>query len=128
MKFCTVVNCMDGRVQRSVLEYMLDRFDVPYVDTITAPGPNGILHRQVDDVAVAAILNCVNVSVNKHHTVGIAMVGHYDCAGNPGDKDHQNADTRGAVRFLRSRYPDTPVVGLYVNESWRVEEVEVPDA
>lgn len=128
MKYCTVVNCMDGRVQRSVLDYMMDRFDVPYVDTITAPGPNGILHRQMDGAAVRAILSCVDVSVNKHHTVGIAVVGHYDCAGNPGDGEHQNMDTRGAVRSLRSQYPNTPIVGLYVNERWRVEELEVADS
>jgi len=125
-KFCTAINCMDGRVQRSVLEYMMERFDVPYVDTITAPGPNGVLSRQVDKGAVQAILNCVGVSVNKHNTVGIAVVGHYDCAGNPGDEAHQNADTRDAVRFLRAIYPERNIIGLYVNDQWIAEEIEVP--
>jgi len=119
---------MDGRVQRSVLEYLMDRFDVPYVDMITAPGPNGILSRQEDGNAVQAILKCLEVSVNKHDTVGIAVVGHYDCAGNPGDEDHQNTDTRGAMRFLRAKYPDRNVIGLYVNDVWRVEEIDVSDA
>ncbi len=117
---------MDGRVQRSVLEYMIKRFDVPYVDTITAPGPNGILSKRVDENAVHAILNCVSVSVNKHDTVGIAVVGHYDCAGNPGDEAHQNGDTRDAVRFLRASYPDRNIIGLYVNDQWIAEEIEVP--
>lgn len=127
MKYCTAVNCMDGRVQRSVLEYMMERFDAPYVDTITAPGPNGILSRQQDRNAVQAILKCLEVSVHKHDTVGIAVVGHYDCAGNPGDKNHQNTDTRAAVCFLRSTYPQRTVIGLYVNDTWRVEEIEVSD-
>lgn len=125
MKYCTAVNCMDGRVQRPVLDYLMERFGVPYVDMITEPGPNGILHRQDDETLVASILGRINVSVNKHHTVGIAVVGHYDCAGNPGDKDHQNTDTGGAVRFLRTKYPDTPVIGLWVGETWSVEEIEI---
>jgi len=126
MNFCTVINCMDGRVQRSVLAYMLDRYGVPYVDTITAPGPNGILARREDETALASILRCVDVSIHKHHTVGIAVVGHYDCAGNPGDKDYQNADTRSAVRYLRSMYPEQKIVGLWVDDTWTVEEIEVP--
>ena len=127
MSFCTVINCMDGRVQRSVLEYMMERFDAPYVDTITASGPNGILSRQEDVHAVRAILECLEVSVHKHDTVGIAIVGHYDCGGNPGDEDHQNRDTRSAVRFLQAKYADRDVIGLYVNDTWRVEEIEVSD-
>ncbi|MFC2082532.1 carbonic anhydrase [Candidatus Bipolaricaulota bacterium] len=125
MKYCTVINCMDGRVQRPVLEHLMDRFDVPYVDTITAPGPNSILSRQEDGNAVQSILKCLEVSVHKHDTVSIAVVGHYDCAGNPGDRDHQNDDTRGAVRFLRDTYPDTPIIGLYVNETGSVEEIDI---
>jgi len=125
MKYCTAVNCMDGRVQLPVLDYLMERFGVPYVDMITEPGPNGILHRQDDETLVASILRRIDVSVDKHHTVGIAVIGHYDCAGNPGDKDHQNIDTRGAVRFLRTKYPETLVIGLWIDETWTVEEIEV---
>lgn len=128
MKYCTAVNCMDGRVQRSVLEYMMDRFDTPCVDTITAPGPNGILSRQEDEHAMQSILKCLDVSVNKHDTVGIAVVGHYDCAGNPGNEDYQNTDTRGAVRFLRAKYPERNVIGVYVNDAWQVEEIDISDS
>ncbi len=127
MKYCTVINCMDGRVQRPVLDYMTHRFDVLSVDTITAAGPNGILNRGADEDSVQFLLRCVDVSVNKHNTGHIAVVGHYDCAGNPGDRDHQNENTRGAVRFLRDHYPDTPVIGLYINETWVVEEIDVSD-
>ena len=125
MKYCTAVNCMDGRVQLPVLDHLMERFGVPYVDMITEPGPNGILHRQDDETLVASILRRINVSVNKHHSVGIAVVGHYDCAGNPGDKDHQNRDTHGAVQFLRTKYPDTPIIGLWIGETWSVEEIKI---
>lgn len=125
MAFCTVIDCMDGRVQRSVFDFMTTRFSVPYVDTITAPGPNGILSRRDDEQAVASLLRCVEVSIQKHNTVGIAVVGHHDCAGNPGDRRHQDADTREAVLFLRTKYPETPIIGLWVDGSMTVEEIRV---
>ncbi len=126
MNFCTVIDCMDGRVQRSVLDFMTERFGVPYVDTITAPGPNGVLSRQADEQALHSILRCIEVSVQKHRTVGIAVVGHHDCAGNPGDRKHQDGDTRAAVRYLRDRFPHTTVIGLWVDETQSVEEIDVP--
>ena len=42
MSFCTVVNCMDGRVQLPVIRYLQERFEVPYVDSITEVGPSGV--------------------------------------------------------------------------------------
>ena len=43
MKFCTAVNCMDGRVQLPVISYMMDRFGADCVDVISEPGPNRII-------------------------------------------------------------------------------------
>jgi len=43
MRFCTVINCIDGRIQLPVIEYLKIRFNVEYVDTITEAGPNLIL-------------------------------------------------------------------------------------
>jgi len=127
MTFCTVVNCIDGRVQQPALDYLTKRFAVTCVDAITEPGPNGILNRRNDAATVASILRRIDVSVSEHSSVGIAVVGHYDCAGNPGDKDHQDADTRAAVRFLRARYPNTSIIGLWIGKTWAAEEIEVPD-
>jgi len=126
MSFYTVVNCMDGRVQRPALDYLTERFGVEYLDTITEPGPNGILYRRDDPATIDSILRRIDVSVGQHGSIGVAVVGHYDCTGNPGDKAHQNRDTTGAVRFLRERYPDVPIIGLWIDETWSVEEIDIP--
>ena len=39
MNFCTVINCMYGRVQLPVNKYLQKRFNVEFVDTITEAGP-----------------------------------------------------------------------------------------
>ena len=123
MKFCAAINCTDGRVQEPVSVYLRRRFGATYVDTITEPGPNRILAESAPDERVAAILERVAVSVEKHGSAGIAVVGHHDCAGNPADKAEQLVHTRHAVEFLKGRYPDIDIIGLWVNEAWQVEEL-----
>ncbi len=70
--FCTVVSCLDGRVQLPVIRYLQRRCNVAYVDTITEPAPNLILARQEDRDVVQSILRRGRISVEKHTSVGIA--------------------------------------------------------
>jgi len=85
-KFATAINCMDGRTQMQVNRYLRDFFSVDVVDTVTEPGPDGILASQTDPVLVDSILKRVAISVDQHGSQGIAVVGHHDCAGNPVEK------------------------------------------
>ncbi len=125
MSYYTVVNCMDGRVQRPALDYLTERFGADYIDSITESGANGVLARREDPALVDSILRKVTLSIKKHQTIGIAVAGHHDCAGNPGDKEHQNRDTTEAIRFLHERFPDTPLIGLWIDEQWTCEEINV---
>ena len=121
--FCTVVNCMDGRIQLPVIHFMQDRCNVRYVDMITEPGPNLILAEQENNSAVDSILKRVDISVNKHKSKAIAIVGHFDCAGNPATYEEQLVHLEKSFAFLSSRYPDLKVIALWVDEEWKVREV-----
>ena len=126
MSFCTAVNCMDGRVQLPVTAFLRERFGVDYVDMITEPGPNRVLARQTHFSLIESVLDRVRISVERHHSVGIAIVGHHDCAGNPGGEAEQTADTIAAVKYLRkrcARYGDIAVIGLWVDENGSVSEI-----
>jgi hypothetical protein len=101
----------------------MERFDVEHVDSITEAGPNRVLSEQKNDATVQSILGRVNISVEKHHSVGIAVVGHHDCAGNPAPKANQIADIRDAIRFLRQQFENMEVIGLWVDEDWEVHEI-----
>ncbi len=123
MSFCTAVNCMDGRVQLPVIQYLRKRFNVKYVDTISEPGPNAILAKRTDISVVESINRRVRISIEKHESVGIAVVGHFDCAGNPADQGQQTEHTRAAVRYLHEMFTGIPVIGLWVNEAGEVSEI-----
>jgi hypothetical protein len=114
---------MDGRVQLPVIAYLKKRFQVDYVDVVSEPGPNGILAKQTDLNLVKSILNRVDISVQNHGSVGIAIIGHHDCAGNPAGKEEQFSHIHDAVEFVRSRFAHLEILGLWVNENWKVEEV-----
>ena len=123
MSFCTAVNCMDGRVQLPVIRYLRDRFNAEYVDSITEPGPNLILAKRTDEDLVQSILRRVRISVERHSSVGIALAGHHECAGNPATRQEQKQHLIAGIEFLRRQYPNIPIIGLWVDEKWRVHEV-----
>ena len=124
MRFCTVINCMDGRVQLPVIQYLQKRFDVKYVDSITEAGPNLILAKQNNTALVQAILVRLNISIDKHNSVGIAIVGHQDCAGNSAPYEEQIRHIRESVQFLRSQHENTEVIGLWIDSDFEVHEID----
>ena len=55
-KFATAINCMDGRVQLPVINYLKDQYKIDYVDMITEPGPIKILSELKDNKLVESII------------------------------------------------------------------------
>jgi carbonic anhydrase len=123
MSFCTVINCMDGRTQLPVNEYLRGQLNVDYVDTITEAGPVLILAEQQGSQEAKSILERANISVNKHGSKTIAIVAHYDCTGNPADKDKQLSQLKNATQWLSEKYPDVKILGLWVDSDWAVSEL-----
>lgn len=124
MEFCTVVNCMDGRVQIPVINYLKERFNAQYVDSITEPGPNYLLAEQSDFSLLHSIQTRLDISVNNHYSKAIAIVGHHDCAGNPRPTDQQMVHLAKSKKWLKDKYPSVEVIGLWVDEHWTVTEIE----
>ena len=121
--FCTVINCIDGRVQIPVINYLKDRFNVEYVDCVTEAGPNRIVGGGSNELLLASIIDRVKISVTHHNSVGLAIVAHHDCAGNPTSKTEQLEDLEFGVKYLTEQFGEIPVIGLWVDEKWEVSEV-----
>lgn len=115
---------MDGRTQLPVIEYMKRKFGVDYVDMITEPGPIRFLAENQDEAVVNSIRRRVEISVVKHGSKYIGVVGHHDCAGNPVDKERQLKQISESIKTIQSWKFKVDVIGLWVDEHWRVNEVK----
>ena len=121
-QFVTAINCMDGRVQLPVIEWLKKEYNAEFVDMITEPGPNKILSDNTDNILVGSIKNRVDISVNKHLSGIISIIGHYDCAGNPTAKAEQVIQIESAIKTIKLWGFQVPVIGLWVDDNWKVEK------
>ena len=124
MRFCSAINCMDGRVQLPVIRYLQKRFNVDYVDSITEAGPNLILSEAKNTSSTQAIFERLKISVENHHSAGVAIVGHHDCAGNPASENDQIVHIKKAIQLIRQHYENIEVIGLWVDKNWDVHEID----
>jgi len=122
-KFGTAINCIDGRTQEPVIDFMKQKYGIDGVDMVTFPGVDGVLSSIGNFNTIALIRNAVSISIEKHGSRIIAVVGHFDCAGNPGNREHHYAHIRKAVQQVSSWNFDAKIVGFYVNDKWQIEEV-----
>ena len=114
---------MDGRTQLPVIEYLKTKFNAEFVDLITEAGPIKYLSEQDNEIILNSIYERIDISINKHFSKIIAVVGHQDCARNPLSKMEQIKQINNSIYLLRLKYRDCKIVGLYVNEIWEVEEI-----
>ena len=122
-KFGTAINCFDGRTQEPVIDFMKQKYGIDGVDMVTFPGVDGVASSLGNFNTIALIRNAVSISIEKHGSRIIAVVGHFDCAGNPGNREHHYAHIGKAVQQVSSWNFDAEIVGLYVNDKWQIEEV-----
>jgi len=121
--FCTVISCMDGRIQLPVNAYLQRHFGTPFVDTVTEAGPVGLLAHHPDSPLVESIFKRVEISLQAHASQGLAVAAHYDCAGNPVPDEVQRQQLLAVQAHLAQRYPEVEVIALWVGADWQVHPI-----
>jgi len=119
--FGTAINCMDGRTQLPVNEYLRGHYKLDYIDTVTEPGPVKILAE--NQAGTASIQNRVKISVEAHGSKLIAVVAHHDCAGNPVPNELQLEQLELALKTVHSWNYEVQCIALWVDENWQVSPV-----
>jgi hypothetical protein len=122
MSFCTAISCIDGRIQLPVIAYLQNRFGVDYVDNVTEAGPVGILSGSYESTDAVSIFKRIEVSVQAHASLGIAIVAHHDCAGNSISDSEQIQQIYKCLKILSNQFSQLEVIGLWLDESWKVHE------
>src|SRR5688572_24572142 len=113
----TCLNCMDGRVQLPVINWIKENYAVDFVDVITEAGMDKVLSEQED---IGEVLRSIAISVNINKSGKLFVVGHFDCRGNPADEETHRRQIAKAAKRLKSHWAKHEIVGLWVNEDWQV--------
>ena len=121
-KFATVINCMDGRVQDPVNSWMKKTTGADYIDVITEAGPDRIMASTA--TASRLILQRILISRDKHGSKDLAVVAHYDCAGNPVAYEKHLTHLKRAAKIMSTWDLGMRIMMLWVDKNWEVELVE----
>lgn len=117
--FATVINCMDGRVQEPVTQWLKARTGATYIDVITEAGPDRIMASTA--TASRLILKRILISRDKHNSSSLALVAHADCAGNPVSKEKHIQHLKQSAKIIETWNLGMDILLLWVNENWEVE-------
>lgn len=130
--FFATIGCMDGRVQKPVAAFGRQKFGAQFPDTITEAGLVGKLAKEEpDQELLESIKNKLDISLEKHHSRGVIVHGHQECAALSGVDDGRNKDyIRKSIEVVRSlSNSSVPVVGAFIRRSardpniWEAEEI-----
>lgn len=125
--FFTAVGCMDGRVQEVMARFGWEKFGAEYPDTITEAGIVGLISKNPEPTFVENLKLKLLVSIDKHHSKGILVDGHQECAGNPVSDEKHKQDVKTSIEFIRKLIDArVPVTGIFVGRTengWKAEEV-----
>lgn len=126
--FFTSAGCMDGRVQKAVNRYASLVFGAELADTVTKAGLDGIFaHENIDPEVYNSVKSMILVSVDRHHSYGIVVHGHEECAGNPVTHEQHKKDIKKSVETVKKMVEgkNIEVRGVYVFLKPRIKIEEV---
>ena len=120
-KRAVVLNCIDGRIQVPVIEWIKKNYGVDNVDNVTEPGMDGILSDP--QKSIEAFIKKVEISIRVNSAEIIVVVGHHDCRGNPVSEELHKEQIRSSVSRMKKEFSTIPVVGLWINDRWQGEKI-----
>lgn len=126
--FFTSIGCMDGRAQEPVLHFGQKRFGAMFADTITEAGLVGLLSKKpIDKYLLQSLKKKILISLEKHHSKGIIVHGHEDCAGNSvSDEQHKKDVLKAAKTIGELIQKNTQIIPVFVKrrgKEWVAEDL-----
>ncbi|MFW5808170.1 MAG: carbonic anhydrase [Spirochaetota bacterium] len=122
-RFSTAVNCMDGRVQLPLIEYLKEHTKADYVDMITEAGPVQYL-ASATGTEYDSILQRIRLSIEFHGSTDVAICAHADCGGNPVPHENQKKELAAAATVLKNNFGDhIQIITLWIDSDMRVHRL-----
>jgi hypothetical protein len=142
--FGTLMSCIDGRVGEAIRRWLKEHFpEIQYWDNVLAPGIDGLLagmgvgtltcdgFEMLAADRLSSIKLDATISLSKHNSQQIIIVGHHDCAGNPVSRAEHLEQIKKSVEVVRSwggAFATLPIRCLFVefiDGEWTCEECDV---
>lgn len=120
--FACAINCMDGRVQDAVKNYIIANYHVNYVDMITEAGADKLLADNSNIPIMENVMKRVEISFHHHGSKILAIACHFGCAGNPVSKEEHVVHLRQAKKNMEAAGFNGTVVLLWVAEDFKTVE------
>lgn len=120
--FAACLNCIDGRLQLLVINWIKEKYAVDYIDMITEAGMDGILASE-DYKDTDNLLKKINISIENHKSKNIFVVGHHECVGNPVDDETHKKQICNAVEKVKRWNPSNDIIGLWITNKWIIEKI-----
>ena len=102
---------------------MKNEYKADCVDVITEQGPNKILSEKRFGFDSQSIKKRVEISVEVHASKIVTISGHFDCVGNPAEKEIQIKQIKEAVETIKSWGFNLQVIGLCIDDHWKVHKI-----
>lgn len=124
VKFATAVNCIDGRVQAPVAQFIRKNYGVDFIDMITAPGPDKILSEYKNMREIQSMKKKVLFSYHNRDSKLIFIASHNGCLGNPCSNRMHLKQLKEAVKNVRKWRQEAKVFGVWVDEDRKVALID----
>jgi len=121
-KFVVCLNCIDGRTQLPVINFLKQKYNCDYVDMITEPGIVKVVSDEKSNATFDTIKEKLKISIDKHQAKAIAVASHYDCAANGAEEKIHREQIQKAAQRLSKQF-NLPTIGLWLNDKFAVEEI-----
>lgn len=118
-KRAVCLNCIDGRIQLPVIQWIKDNYGMDYVDMVTEPGIDGLLSDEAN--SIDGINRKIGISIEKNDASIIFIAAHHDCRGNPVSEAEHKEQVLLSRDRLKKVFLGVEVEGLWVNSEWNVE-------
>jgi hypothetical protein len=121
----TIVNCLDGTVQLPAINFAKHIWKVSWVDVITEAAPEKILSEAKDKETISRIHQNIESSLCGQQTKRLAIVSHSGCDINKAPDDKKKEMLRQAIGYLKERYTDADVIGIWVDGKIKASNIEL---
>src|SRR5262245_12685325 len=122
-RFATAINCIDGRVQIPVLNWIRFYLNVDYVDLITEPGPDKVIVFG-SEITYNSIFEKAALSIKVLDSQSLSIVGHHDCRAKPVSKEEHIELIQRSVEEIERWRLGVRILGLWVNEWGYVDVIK----